>query len=423
MADIGPCGPCSRDPLRPRRRVRPRARSASPTTPSTARAGSRSGTSCSWSSTCARSVADAAAVPERRHRDGPRADGERPPAGPEQLRHRPVRADPRPDARAPRPRSRRVRGGALQLPGHRRPLAGGRRSSSPTASCPSNEGRGYVLRRILRRAVRHGRLLGRREPFLAETAQVVIDMMGGAYPHLVDGRDPILGTIVREEAPVRPDARRRDRAARGGAHPADRRPERVVGRRPEDLPADAPVLAGDVAFRLHDTYGFPIDLTVELAAEYGVAVDRPGFEVALAEQRERSRSGHEGRARRDTPSSPRSTSDPGPQPATTKFLGYETTMRRRPRSWRSSATASSTRRSRPAARPSCGPAAARGRDRPRPDPVLRRGRRPGRRSRACSAAAGGSRRSSRSRTPSGPGRPGSSSTAGRSAAGCASARR
>ena len=65
---------------------------------------------------------------------------------------------------------------------------------------PGNEGRGYVLRRILRRAVRHGRLLGRREPFMAETATVVIDIMAEAYPHLVEKRDEILATIVREEA-------------------------------------------------------------------------------------------------------------------------------------------------------------------------------------------------------------------------------
>jgi alanyl-tRNA synthetase len=155
---------------------------------------------------------------------------------------------------------------------------------------PSNEGRGYVLRRILRRAVRHGRLLGRREPFMAEAASVVIEVMGEAYPHLVERRDEILGVIAREETQF---AKTLD-AGTGQLEDALRAltdEARVVGRRPEDLPATAPQVPGDLCFRLHDTYGFPVDLTVELAAEYGVGVDRAGFERALAEQRDRSRSG------------------------------------------------------------------------------------------------------------------------------------
>ena len=155
---------------------------------------------------------------------------------------------------------------------------------------PSNEGRGYVLRRILRRAVRHGRLLGRREPFMAEAAAVVIDVMAEAYPLLEARREEILGVIAREEAQfartLDAGSKILDEAIRTLADA-----ERVIGRRPEELPSDAPVLAGEIAFRLHDTYGFPIDLTVELAAEYGVWVDRAGFEHALAEQRDRSRSG------------------------------------------------------------------------------------------------------------------------------------
>jgi alanyl-tRNA synthetase len=155
---------------------------------------------------------------------------------------------------------------------------------------PSNEGRGYVLRRILRRAVRHGRLLGRREPFMAETATVVIDTMGEAYPHLVERRDEILAAIGREEAQF---GRTLDAGTKLLEEALDgiAATERTIGRRVEDLLPGAPVLPGDVAFKLHDTFGFPFDLTVELAAEYGVAVDRQGFEAALAEQRERSRSG------------------------------------------------------------------------------------------------------------------------------------
>jgi alanyl-tRNA synthetase len=155
---------------------------------------------------------------------------------------------------------------------------------------PSNEGRGYVLRRILRRAVRHGRLLGRREPFMDVTAGVVIDVMKDAYPYLAEQRDKILKVIRQEEAQF---ARTLEagtshlEAALAGLATGERR----VGRRPESLPADAPVLSGGVAFRLHDTYGFPVDLTVDMAAEYGVRVDREGFDAAMAEQRERSRKG------------------------------------------------------------------------------------------------------------------------------------
>ncbi|TAM61415.1 MAG: alanine--tRNA ligase, partial [Chloroflexota bacterium] len=155
---------------------------------------------------------------------------------------------------------------------------------------PANEGRGYVLRRILRRAVRHGRLLGRREPFLAALAGVVVETMAGAYPYLLERAAEIRAVVSREEAQF---ARTLD--AGTAMLETTLEPlavgEPVVGRLPESLPPDAPVLPGAVAFRLHDTYGFPIDLTVDMAAEHGVRVDRPGFEVALAEQRERSRSG------------------------------------------------------------------------------------------------------------------------------------
>jgi alanyl-tRNA synthetase len=155
---------------------------------------------------------------------------------------------------------------------------------------PSNEGRGYVLRRILRRAVRHGRLLGRKEPFIDVTASVVIDLMKDAYPYLADQRDKILRVIHQEESQFA-----RTLEAGTGQLEAALAPltttERTIGRRPESLPGDAPVLSGEVAFRLHDTYGFPVDLTVDMAAEYGVRVDREGFTAAMAEQKARSRKG------------------------------------------------------------------------------------------------------------------------------------
>jgi alanyl-tRNA synthetase len=189
---------------------------------------------------------------------------------------------------------------------------------------PSNEGRGYVLRRIVRRAVRHGRLLGRTEPFLAELTAVVVETMADAYPYLREQAETVRAVIALEE---RQFARTLDAGTvqfEEALIPLTSS-ERVVGRREEDLPLDAPILPGEVAFRLHDTYGFPIDLTVELAAEYGVRVDREGFETALAEQRERSRKGRKAELSRQAESAAlyesilRRTGE-------TEFLGYQTTV-------------------------------------------------------------------------------------------------
>ena len=135
---------------------------------------------------------------------------------------------------------------------------------------PSNEGAGYVLRRIMRRAVRHGRLLGIEGPFLRETCAVVIDIMGDAYPSLVERRDAILDGVEAEEEKFA-------RTLEAGSA------------RLAELIAAGDTISGADAFRLHDTFGFPIDLTIEVAAERGVTVDRAGFDAAMAEQRERSR--------------------------------------------------------------------------------------------------------------------------------------
>jgi alanyl-tRNA synthetase len=188
---------------------------------------------------------------------------------------------------------------------------------------PSNEGRGYVCRRIVRRAVRHARLLGRTEPFLAEAAKVVIATMADAYPHLPENEAAILGAITREEAQF-------SRTLEAGTDLLEEAlipltsASRTVGQRPEDLPADAPILPGTVAFKLHDTYGFPIDLTVELAAEYGVSVDRAGFDAALEEQRERSRSGKKTDLARAADQSALYESIRA-RSGDTEFLGYDTT--------------------------------------------------------------------------------------------------
>jgi alanyl-tRNA synthetase len=188
---------------------------------------------------------------------------------------------------------------------------------------PSNEGRGYVTRRILRRAVRHGRILGRKEPFLAETAKVVIESMGDFYPLLRENEASILGAITREETQFARTLEAGTDLLEEALIPLTSN-ERQIGLKAEDLPADAPVLAGDVAFKLHDTFGFPIDLTVELAAEYGVAVDRGRFEEALAEQRDRSRSGKKAELARDAELASLYQSIQG-QVGDTTFLGYDAT--------------------------------------------------------------------------------------------------
>ena len=188
---------------------------------------------------------------------------------------------------------------------------------------PSNEGRGYVTRRILRRAVRHGRILGRKEPFLAETAKVVIESMGDFYPLLRENEASILGAITREETQFARTLEAGTDLLEEALIPLTSN-DRQIGLNADDLPADAPLIPGEVAFKLHDTFGFPIDLTVELAAEYGVAVDRGGFEEALAEQRERSRSGKKAELARNAELASLYQSIQG-QVGDTTFLGYDAT--------------------------------------------------------------------------------------------------
>ena len=139
---------------------------------------------------------------------------------------------------------------------------------------PSNEGRGYVLRRIIRRAVQQGVGIGVDEPFLATLAGDVVDQMGAAYPQLAAHRDEIVRAVDEEEVRFR------------------RTLEQGMGileealRRARDAGAELPA---EVAFELHDTYGFPFDLTREIAAESDMTVDEERFEHLMEEQRERAR--------------------------------------------------------------------------------------------------------------------------------------
>jgi alanyl-tRNA synthetase len=140
---------------------------------------------------------------------------------------------------------------------------------------PGNEGRSYVLRLILRRAARFGKLLGFEKPFLAETAQAVIDTMGHHYTELVERRSFICEAITREEE-------RFLTTLSVGLARLDQLATRLKGE-------GSMIVPGEEAFRLYDTYGFPLELTKDAAQEAGLTVDEAGFRAAMDEQKERAR--------------------------------------------------------------------------------------------------------------------------------------
>jgi alanyl-tRNA synthetase len=138
---------------------------------------------------------------------------------------------------------------------------------------PSNEGRGYVLRRIMRRAMRHAHMMGARDPVLHRLVPVLIRQMGAAYPELGLAEALIVETLLLEETRFRQTLER-------GLHLLSEETARLGGGEP---------LPGPIAFRLYDTFGFPIDLTQDALREQGRTVDLAGFDAAMAEQRVRAR--------------------------------------------------------------------------------------------------------------------------------------
>lgn len=137
---------------------------------------------------------------------------------------------------------------------------------------PSNEGRGYVLRRILRRAVRHGNLLGIKDPFIHKLVPNLVDIMKDAYPELETMQKTIISTVKLEEDKFM-------NTLDIGLN--------LLNSELDKLP-NGGVLNGAVAFKLYDTYGFPVDLTMDIAKEKGISVDESGFNSAMAEQRSRA---------------------------------------------------------------------------------------------------------------------------------------
>ena len=170
---------------------------------------------------------------------------------------------------------------------------------------PANEGRGYVLRRIMRRAMRHAELLGAREPLMWKLVAALVREMGQAYPELVQAQPLVTETLKLEESRFRRTLERGlsilDEASRG----LDR------GDR----------LNGEVAFTLYDTYGFPLDLTQDALRPRGVAVDVEGFEAAMERQRQRARASWAGSGEAATEAVWFSLRD---RVGATEFLGYET---------------------------------------------------------------------------------------------------
>ncbi len=155
---------------------------------------------------------------------------------------------------------------------------------------PSNEGRGYVLRRIIRRAVRHGYQLGMREPFFHKLVPVLDREMGGAYPELTRARQHVERVLEQEEARFAETLatgmglleEEIAKLGRTGAAP-------VAGAPPASASASPRVIPGQAVFKLYDTYGFPVDLTADIARERGLTIDQAGFDSAMDAQRERAR--------------------------------------------------------------------------------------------------------------------------------------
>jgi len=149
----------------------------------------------------------------------------------------------------------------------------------PKGVSPSNVGAGYVLRRLIRRAVRHGRKLGIEGSFLQKPAEVVIERFGSAYPELIQNRDRVMAELAGEEAKFLETLQK-------GEHEFEKMLPNLL-RNPQKI------MSGRLAFKLYDTYGFPIELTLELAAESGMTVNREEFDEAFKKHQELSRAGSE----------------------------------------------------------------------------------------------------------------------------------
>ncbi|MBI5014686.1 MAG: alanine--tRNA ligase [Deltaproteobacteria bacterium] len=172
---------------------------------------------------------------------------------------------------------------------------------------PSNEGRGYVLRRVMRRAMRHGKLLGFTDPFFHKVSDVVVAIMEPSYPELADKRAYLSRVILHEEERF---LRTLDR----GLQILEDEVAKVTA-------AKGHILPGPAIFRLYDTFGFPVDLTADIVRDRGIALDEAGFETEMEAQRDKARQAWKGSGEEAVSDTYRKLRDAG---VTTVFAGYET---------------------------------------------------------------------------------------------------
>ncbi len=165
---------------------------------------------------------------------------------------------------------------------------------------PSNEGRGYVLRRIIRRAARHGHQLGCNKPFFHKLVGPLTEQMGDAYPELAEAEEHVAKVLLKEE----------QRFAETLEHGLKILQQAIAG-------LDGKTIDGETVFKLYDTYGFPVDLTADVAREHGLDIDLEGFEQAMADQKQRARSASQFAAGGDELSI-----EGAPE---TEFVGYDAT--------------------------------------------------------------------------------------------------
>ncbi len=172
---------------------------------------------------------------------------------------------------------------------------------------PSNEGRGYVLRRLIRRAFRFGRLIGLTDPFLHETVSMVVEQMGGQYPELEANKD-FMVRMVREE-----EERFSQTLDKGLV---------ILEEEMENLEkSGSKTITGEIAFKLYDTYGFPLDIVNDVAEKQGFTVDEDGFKAAMKEQKDRAKKAWKGSGEKDIASIFHNLLEAGLK---NRFTGYET---------------------------------------------------------------------------------------------------